>query len=380
MALAWEALQVSGDPLGIGIVLGARSLPRTLLMVLGGAVSDRFSRRAVMIAADVVEGGAVGAAALLATMETLEIWHLAMVAGVAGAASAFFVPASTALVPELTTDELLLPANALVRTSRMFAAGLLGPAIGGIILASASSAWAFGLDAATFAVSVVSLLALSLGGKPATGHRAGLLYSVGEGFLFTFRERWLLLSLLVFAAVNFLAGAPLAPLLPALAENELGLSARGYGWLVAGYGAGGALSVLLATQVRLRRPRLAALYGSYLAGSLMVVGLAFADSFLLAAAAVFGIGFTLEWGNVLWTTITQTWVPRELLGRVTSLDAVFSLSLHPVAVAAAGAVASAVGVSVVLSGGGAIASVALLLVLAFSSTLEPRASGNATAA
>jgi MFS family permease len=96
IALAWQTYELTRSPVSLSVVLLARSVPMLVLLLIGGAVSDRLPRRAVMLASDVVRGATVGAIALLSAGGILELWHLVVLAALFGAADAFFQPAYSA--------------------------------------------------------------------------------------------------------------------------------------------------------------------------------------------------------------------------------------------------------------------------------------------
>ncbi|MGZ4121567.1 MAG: MFS transporter, partial [Actinomycetota bacterium] len=160
VALAIQTLRVSSSTAAFGFVLAARSVPRVLFVLVGGAVGDRLPKRLSLLATDVERCVVVALIALGAATHSLRLWHLLVMATLFGIGDAFFFPISTAIVPELLPVSLLLPGNALNYASRLFGEDLLGPATGGVLVAEIGTAWAFGADALSFALSGVCLLAM----------------------------------------------------------------------------------------------------------------------------------------------------------------------------------------------------------------------------
>ncbi len=113
VALAWQAYSLSNVPTAFSIVGLALSVPHIALLLVGGVISDRFPRRRVMLAADVVRGIAVAAMAVLALTGRLELFHLAALAAVYGAGMAFFGPAFDAIVVDVVAEDLYPQANSL---------------------------------------------------------------------------------------------------------------------------------------------------------------------------------------------------------------------------------------------------------------------------
>jgi Transmembrane secretion effector len=354
VALAWQTLRLSSSPTALGLVLFARAGPRFVLILLGGVVSDRLPRRRVMLVADLVQGLAAGGLAVLAASGQLRLWHLAALGAVAGMASAFFLPASTALVPDLLTPELLLPANALNTTSRVLAAQFAGPALGGLLIATLGTAAAFAVDAASFAVSVATLAMIGFRPPPRPGRAtAGVLGEVGEGFAYARGQPWIWVTLVVTGFGNFLVSGPLAVLLPVVVRG-LGAGAGSLGLVYAAFGVGGGLAALLAGQLGVPRQRVTAMYAAWVPGGLLVAGLGAARVVVVIALLYGAVGFLFEFGNLIWASLLQERVPARVLGRVSSLDWLISVGLFPFALAVAGPVAAAIGATVVLVGGGSL--------------------------
>src|SRR3972149_1715482 len=133
VALAWQVYDLSPQPTALSVVLAARSIPMLLLLLVGGAITDRFPRRIVMLASDVIRGADAALLAVLAATGALELWHVVVLAAVFGAADAFFYPAYTSILPEILDTDLLLQANALESVVRPLALRMAGPALGGFV-------------------------------------------------------------------------------------------------------------------------------------------------------------------------------------------------------------------------------------------------------
>ena len=115
IALTWLALQLTGSGLVLGTVLMTAAIPRAAFMLLGGAFSDRFSPRTLMLLSNVIRGIAVGILAALVLSGRAELWHLYVLAGIFGIVDAFFYPAMNTIVPMLVPERQLAPANASCR-------------------------------------------------------------------------------------------------------------------------------------------------------------------------------------------------------------------------------------------------------------------------
>ena len=220
VALAVETLRVDDRSFALALVLAARLVPTVLLLLVGGVVVDRVPRRMAMLASDAVRGVAVSIIAVLVAVGSLRLGGLVVMSIVFGTADAFFSPASTALVPELLPEELFVHASALSSLSRVFAQQLLGPALGGVIVAAAGTAWSFGLDGASFAVSAGCLLVVRSRSRPSpSGHSA--LEEAREGLSYVRSQPWLWATLVGAGLANFAIFSPLGVLIPLLVRHVL---------------------------------------------------------------------------------------------------------------------------------------------------------------
>ena len=159
VALAWQVYSLSNTPSAMAVIGIAMTIPTVTCLLIGGAVSDRYDRRLVMLIADGVRGLLLAALAVLAVTGSLRIWQLLVAVVFYGAATAFFNPASDALVPQLLPSDALAQANSLDQLIRPVALRLAGPALGGLLVGALGTGAAFGLDAASFVVSIVALCA-----------------------------------------------------------------------------------------------------------------------------------------------------------------------------------------------------------------------------
>ncbi len=134
--MAWQVYELSNAPTALSIVGVAMTVPQIVFLLVGGVVSDRFDRRRVMIAADALRAVSVAILGVLSITGTLELWHILIVAAAFGAGTAFFGPAFDAIVPQLVPSRDLNQANSLDQFVRPAAARMLGPAIGGWLIAA----------------------------------------------------------------------------------------------------------------------------------------------------------------------------------------------------------------------------------------------------
>jgi hypothetical protein len=355
VALAWQVYDLSGSPTALSLVGVAWTLPLALFVLLGGVVTDRVERRRVMIAADLVRALVVAVIGVLSLSGVIELWHLVVMAALFGTGEAFFGPAFTSIVPQIVPRQLLLQANALDQFVRPLGFMLLGPALGGWIVATFGPGEAFVFDAGTFLVSALALAFLSPRPLAVREEATSLLRDVREGFGFVRARPWLWATL-VAAAIFLLAyWGPIDVLVPYRVRNELGGDAGDYGLILAFGGLGSIAAAALVGRRGLPRRHITVMYLSWAIGSLALVGLGVGTAVWQLMGFMFVEGAFFTAGIVIWGTLLQTHVPGELLGRVTSLDWFVSTSLVPISFALTGPVSGAIGVQSTLVLGGVIA-------------------------
>jgi MFS family permease len=357
VAIALRVLEGGGSATDLGLVLGAFEVAFVVFVLAGGVVADRVRRTRVMIASDLVRGLAVLGLAL--APGSLPVWGLATLSFVMGAGSAFFIPANSALLPSVLAAEQLQAGNAL-NSGALRVAAILGPALGGAVIAVAGVRGAFLVDAATFGVSMLSLLLIS---EPARvrGPRSSAVRDALDG-LRAVRDRPWVLAVLVMATLHLMfAVAPAFVLLPVIATSRLGGTAA-YSLMLVLFGIGALAGTLVAARWRPRRPGLVALLGLLPWTGVM---LALANPFARWWVGLWYLvgGFGVELYGVMWITALQRDVPAELLARVTSLDYLGSLALMPVGYALAGPAADAFGPATVLWVGAGVLVASTLAVL-----------------
>jgi DHA3 family tetracycline resistance protein-like MFS transporter len=365
VAMAWQVYALSNAPTALALVGIAMTVPTIAFLLVGGAMSDRFDRRRLMLAADVVRGLSVGLIAVLSLTGSLELWHMVVLVGVYGAGTAFFTPAFDAIVPDVLPAQELAQANSLDQFVRPLALRLAGPALGGLLIELVGVGSAFALDAASFVVSALALLAMRSHARErseATGSIGG---EIRAGFAYIRRHVWLWATFATAAVAYLLFMGPAEVLLPYVVKNELGGSAADLGLVFAAGGLGSLGCAVVMGQRGLPRRDITFMYLVWTAATLAVAGYGLADAVwqLMLASLAFNALETA--GTIVWATAKQRHVPAALLGRVSSLDWLISIGLLPLSFALTGPVSGAIGAQATLIGagliGGAITFAALLL-------------------
>jgi len=355
IALAWFVLEKTGSATAMGAVLLFSFTPMVLFLLIGGVAVDRFPRIHLLLGSDLVRGAVTATMAALASVHHLEIWHVYVASVLFGFVDAFFFPAYTAAVPDVAPAELLPSANALTNISQSLA-GIVGPALGAFIVGTGGTPTAFALDAASFFVSAACMLSLMrVATLRATLPRTSrALADFREGAGTVFRTPWLWITITIFALGNITVSGPTSIALPFLVRKTLHTGVATLGLLYSCAAIGSIVAaVWLGHRPQLRRRGLLA-YCAFLASGLATFGLGLPVSVLEAAAVMVVSGAAITSFGLAWTNMLQQMVPREQLGRVSSIDALGSFALLPIGYGITGWFTDLVGPPMVFLIGGAV--------------------------
>jgi MFS family permease len=336
IALVWWVLQKTGSAVVMGTVLICTTAPMLLFLLLGGALVDRLPRLPLMLISDIVRGAAVGLMAALAFADALQVWHIYIISLIFGLLDAFFLPAYRAAVPELTPAEILPSANSLTSLSSEIS-GIIGPAIGGGLVALGGSPIAFGLDALSFFISAICLLPiLSLSTPPRPEKHESILQDVKEGLGTVFGTPWLWITIGVAGISNITYAGPMGVALPFLIKDHLHADVKALGFFYTFMSLGAMLSASWLGRYSIIRRRGLKLYGVWMLIGVMVavMGLPIPIPVILMAAFIIGGANTAL--SLIWVNTLQELIPRELQGRVFSVDYLGSSLLEPVGYAIGG--------------------------------------------
>jgi hypothetical protein len=379
VSIAWQVLSIENRPGALALVGVAWSLPQVVLILASGALSDRLERRHLMIAGDAIRFIAIGTLGVLSVTDQLH--SIPIVIGlvvVYGAGQAVFQPAFTAITPAIVPADLLVQANSLAQLVRPFAMTLVGPLVGGVLIAWINVGFAFLVDAATFAFSTVMILAMRTRRRPATDEdeQGSFVADVVEGLRYVRRQRWLLIAM-VAATVSLLAvWGPWETLVPIVVKNDLGGKASSLGFV---FGAGGVGAVIAAAvfgqRGTLPRKPVTAMYLAWALGMFGTAGFGFVTSAWQAMAVAFVTEGSITYLVVVWVTLVQRLVPDRLLGRVFSLDWMISTMGVPLSFAITGPTAEAIGHDATLIWAGALGGTITLVFMFARGARDPERDG-----
>jgi len=375
IALPWLVLQLTGDSLAMGSVLALAAIPRALLMLVGGALTDRFSSRNMMLVSNLVRFLLVASLTALVFAERVEIWMLYVFAVSFGVADAFFYPAQSSMAPQLVKKEHLQVANSLIHGTMMLAM-LAGPLLAGLIIAALGDghseaegmqgiATALGVDTLTFLVSLTSLAFIKLQRATSSGESENILASIRSGLKFVWSDVPLRAFFFVVAAITFFFSGPFNIGVPLLADTRFPEGAVAYGTIISTWAGGSLVGMALAGVLPRPDPKR---MGSVLLGlvSIMGIGLAIlglSNSMFFAAGIGFVLGALNGYINIFFTTWVQSRAPATFIGRLMSLLMFASTGLYPVSMALSGAASRLDVTGLLIVSGGIVLTIGLLMTM-----------------
>ncbi|QKW23693.1 MFS transporter [Kitasatospora sp. NA04385] len=377
VALPFAVLSIGGSAADVGLVTAAGLLPLLVFTLAGGVWADRIPRQRIMLASDLVRCAVQTAAAVLLLTGNARVGLLALLMALFGVADAFFLPASTGLLPLLVPADRLREANALrgfVQSTGL----VVGPALAGALIAAVGPGGALAVDAASFAVSAAVLARLgpvgggSVSGGPggagdagdgvARAERLGFLAELRIGWQQVRSRTWVWSGMLAMAVYHVVVLPSVFVFGPVLAEREWG-GAGAWAVVVIAFGLGSIVGDVCAYRLKPARPMAVAAVAMAVAScQALIIGSGAPVWVIAALEAVTGVGVSLFF--VLWETSLQVHIPEQVLSRVSSYDHLLAVGLMPLGLVLAGPLSEGLGVRPALFGMTALAVPAALALLA----------------
>jgi MFS family permease len=352
IGLPWLVLQLTGDPLALGTVLALQGIPRAVFMLVGGAVTDRFSPRSVMLVSDISRLILFGILALVTCLGQVQLWMLYLLSIIFGLVSGFFNPASTSIVPHLVPTERLQFGNSIIQATAQMST-FIGPGLAGFVIALLSRqgvlgmaatqiagiGMAFAIDALSFLVSAITLYlmrdsVLSSEKKP----DRNMVLAIKEGIIYVWRDPFLRIAYILLMAVNLLCVGPLEVGIPVMADKVFTEGVQAFGLIMAAYGGGNLAGIILAGFLPRPAPSLLKRITIFL---ILLFGTGLIGMSLVSLTVICaGIALLMGIGNgylaLSYITLIQQQSPSRMLGRVMSLLMLANLGLGPLSQAIAG--------------------------------------------
>ena len=362
IALPWLVLKMTGDTFALGIVLALLGIPRALLLLIGGALVDRYSPKTVMMITKYINTALLGILAISVFQENLQLWMVNVLAFCLGISTAFSIPSGMAMMPRVVQEEHLPAANSMILGLRQLAM-FIGPILAGIMIAlfgdveagnsigkitdARGLGAAFLFDCLSYAVSAWTLSHVVMNPLHASSEnvavasnptsRPALLQSVVSGLRYCWNEPQLRTCFAYWSAIAFFIMGPTQIAIPFLA-NQIGNSASTLGLLAGAHGAGTLIGMLFSgMKPKLRFGNLGntILLIDFIVG-ILFMPLGFVSASWQAATILLIIGMLGGFIHVAIFTWMQRQVPREMIGRAMSMFMFIFIGIGPISAALTG--------------------------------------------
>ena len=336
----WLVKEMSGSASAMALVFSANTIPRIIFSLFGGVSVDRYDRKTILVLSDTLRAVGVFGLVLLTFIDQLQVWHVALFSAFNGAVASFFGPAVSATVPTIVEEKELQKANALNGMS-VRVAGILGGALGGVVLGVSGTWGGYLVDTVSYAVSAILIFSMTIPkleqlrtGLVIPGF-SGVWQDFKDGWMYIFSQGWLLAIVLLSVITTFVT-LPAAQLIPALADELTLTDPTQLGLLWSSMTLGMFLGAFFLNSVKqVANKTLGVLISALIcAGSSVLIGISQNYSVTLGSFAL--MGFSLSTSMLLTTTLFQTIVAREMQGRFFGNTGLLTLGIQPLVLGLAG--------------------------------------------
>lgn len=341
VALAFAVLEIDDSASALGWVVAASSIPMVVFMLLGGAIADRLPRAVVLRGCNLVQGVAQTLTAVLVITGQAEIWHLVVLQALAGVVFAVSYPAFLGMVP------ILLPveerkAGFLLIGQATSVVGILGPAVSGLLVATAGPGWSLAIDASTYLVAASLLVLVRLPPGDRSQAKASVIGDFAAGWAFARQLGWVIPGATCALVFNALNSGAINVLGPVIADDTIG--SEGWGLAGSAQAVGVFVTAFFLARASLTRPMKAIMVAFVLWCVPMLVLGTHVNVWLLATA-FFIAGAALSLLDLSWNLLVQEKVPEAMLSRIMAIDGFFSFVALPIGQVTVGPLAHAFGPS-----------------------------------
>jgi MFS family permease len=365
IAMSWLVYKLTGSALLLGIVGFSGQIPSFLLAPVAGVLIDRWNRRSVLITTQVLAMLQSGALAVLDLTGTIQVSHVIALALFQGFINAFDMPARQAFVVEMVTDRNDLP-NAIALNSTLFnGSRLIGPSIGGAVIAAVGEGWCFAIDSVSYIAVIGSLLAMNIAPSVVSAaSKMNIGEQLREGFSYVAGSAPIR-SILLFVAVMSLAGFPYTVLMPIYANEILAGGPNLLGFLMAASGVGAVIGAIFLANRRsvVGLGRFIPIMGGLFGAGLITFSFSRIPWLSLLVMVAIGLGFMVQ--MAVCNTLIQTIVDEDKRGRVMSFYTMAFMGTAPFGSLIAGSLAEKIGApNTLLIGGSCCVAAAIVFQLA----------------
>lgn len=336
IALMWWVLEKTGSTAAMATVAICSSLPAIILGPFAGTYVDRVDKRKLLILMDLGRGVLITVPGVLYFLNQLQVWHIFVIAAFLSSMSTFFNPALATFIPVIVNKEQLVRANSMSQMSSNLS-GIIGPALGGALVALFGAGTVMFLDALSFFVSVIAIFLVRVKVEQVfhSEERKRFLQELLDGLNFIRKESGVLGLVVLISILNFFV-APVGVLIPLMVKKILRMGAEGFGVLGSSISVGMVLGSLFLGMIGgVRRKGTFIMIGIVVAGSFLAL-FGISESFWTSIFLLGGCGFGVSFANILVPVVFQTRIPHEKQGRIFGTLGTISGGLRPVSLALVG--------------------------------------------
>jgi MFS family permease len=318
VTLGWLLYDLTGSSILLGLLNGARAIPFLVAGPIAGVVADRVDRRKLLLLVEQFLFATTFMMGLLAATGYVAPWHLFVFTLLTGIAWSFTDPVRQTLIPNVVPKEDLVNAVALNSVANN-ATKVMGPALGGLLIALFGVAGNFFVQALAYAGVLTMIYRMAVPRTPSQAKQSSMFANMKEGLRYVWSNT-LVLALILIALVPRLLAVPYQTLMPIFQKDVLRVGPAGLGMLMAAPGIGGLIALLTLASIsgRVRRQGVLMLSAVTLLGTFLVI-FSQTTSFILALLTLVGVGGCQVMFNATVNTLLHLTVPDELRGRVMSI-------------------------------------------------------------
>jgi MFS family permease len=351
VALGYLVDRLTGSPVYLGLLAATQAVPRLLFALLGGTTADRVDRRGLLLATNLVLTASATVLAVLTVTQRIQIWQIFVIGGLNSLVQAFDMPARHSMVPSLVAEHEVFTAISL-NSVAFNGAGIIGPSLGGVVIAAVGEAGAFFVNAVSYFAVLTALLMMSVPRQERVG-RVRVSEDFREGMGLLRRHPQILLFLGTVAVLSFF-GRPYVRLMPSFAREVVHVGAEGLGVLQAAPGIGTVAALLLVGWLSTRRGKGGLLGLATLCFGATVTAFGLMRWFWPALLMLVAVGTTQALAMAAANTLLQLTVPPHARGRAMGLYSMVAFGGFALGSLPVGLLADVIGVGPALSIGGIV--------------------------
>ena len=342
IATSWLVYRLTGSVLLLGVVGFCGQIPTLLLAPFAGVLVDRWDRHRILVVTQALSLVQSAALAVLTLAGVITVPHVLLLQVAQGVINAFDTPARQAFVSEMVEDRADLPNAIALNSSMVNASRIIGPSVGGVVIAAVGEGWCFALDAVSYVAVLASLRAMRLAPRARQQRETHMREELAAGFRYVTRFVPVRSALLLLSLVSVM-GMPYTVLMPAISTNVLHGGPHTLGFLMTASGVGALVGALYLASRRsvLGLGRAMAVSASTFGAGLVAFSLSRSLWLSLMLLPVVGAGMMITMAAA--NTVIQTVVREELRGRVMAFYTMAFLGTAPIGSLIAGVAADRIG-------------------------------------